>query len=394
MQLPDLKSQFLLNPKITYLNFGSFGACSKPTFEDYQRWQRELELEPVQFITANGLKYLEQSRAALAAYVHCHPDDLVYVTNPSYGVNIVAKSMRLLPGDEILTTDLEYGACDRTWKYYCNQRGATYVRQHITLPVKSKQQIIDEFFLGLSPRTKAIFISHITSSTALRLPVEEICAQAKEKGLLTIVDGAHAPGHIALDLSQLDADVYTGACHKWMMTPKGCSFLFVRRQYQDIFDPLLISWGYQSAAPSHSRFLDYHQGQGTRDFSAFLTVPKAIEFMKQYNWPAVAASCRALVQKNAVRFCGLMQSAPLCPISDEFLGQMFSIPVQAPKPELLQRHLFEAYQIEIPVMIHEDRIYIRFSINAFNDQADLDKLFFALQDIMTNTELLQTHTYA
>jgi isopenicillin-N epimerase len=377
-----------LNPEITYLNFGSFGACAKSVFENYLQWQRELEYEPVQFITVNGPRYLKQSREALSTYIHCKPDDIVFVTNPSYGINIIAKSFALAPGDEILGTDLEYGACDRTWNYYCKKAGAKYIRQPITLPVVSKERLIEDFFRGVSERTKAIFISHITSATALILPVKEICARAKEKGLITIVDGAHAPGHLPVDLSQLQADIYTGACHKWMLTPKGCSFLYVKRSLQQVFDPLLISWGYESVAPSHSRFLDYHQTQGTRDFSAFLTVPTAIDFLNENNWETIAAGCRKLVHSNASRFCQLMNAEPLCPIGDEFLGQMFSIPIQTPEPEKLQRHLFEQYKIEIPVMRQDRRILLRYSVNAFNTQEDLDKLYAALREIIDQTALI------
>jgi isopenicillin-N epimerase len=386
MQLPFLQSQFLLNPDITYLNFGSFGACPAPIFEDYQRWQRELEWEPVQFITATGLRYLQRSREALAAYIHCGANDIVYTTNPSYAVNIIAKSFPLTPGDEILSTDLEYGACDRTWNYYCKKAGAKYIRQPITLPIVSKEKLIEDFFRGLSTRTKAIFISQITSATALVLPVKEICAIARRKGLITIVDGAHVPGHLPLDLSTLQADIYTGACHKWMLTPKGCSFLYVKRELQDLFDPLLISWGYESASPSDSRFLDYHQLQGTRDFSAFLTVPKAIQFLHENDWPAVAAAARALVQKNALRFCTLLGSEPLSPIGDEFLGQMFSIPIDTADPEKLKQRLFEIYKIEVPVTRQDSRLMVRYSINAFNSQEDLDRLYSALEDIVKTRE--------
>ncbi len=161
----NLKSQFLLNPDITYLNFGSFGACPKSVFEEYQKYQRELEWEPVQFIAVNGLAYLKKSREALAAYINCNADDVVYTTNPTYAVNIIAKSFKLNPGDEILSTDIEYGALDRTWNYYCRKAGAKYVRQHITLPLISKEKFIEDFFKGLSDKTKAIFISQITSST-------------------------------------------------------------------------------------------------------------------------------------------------------------------------------------------------------------------------------------
>ena len=145
---------------------------------------------------------------------------------------------------------------------------------------KEYETFIEEFFKGLTPNTKAIFISQITSSTALILPVKEICDIAKQKGLLTIVDGAHVPAHIPLNLQELKADIYTGACHKWMMTAKGCSFLYIKKEFQKLYAPLIISWGFDSAMPSHSQFLDYHQMQGTRDFSAMLTIPKAIAFMQ------------------------------------------------------------------------------------------------------------------
>lgn len=387
--MTNLKSQFLHDPSITYLNFGSFGSCPKPVFEDYQAWQLLLEREPVQFIAFDGPNYLKHSREALAAYVNCHPDDLVYVTNPTYAINIIAKSLDLKDGDEILSTNIEYGALDRTWDYYCGKHNAKYVRQPISLPVTSKEAIIEQFWKGYNERTKAIFISQITSSTALILPVKEICDMAKERGLLTIVDGAHVPAHIPLDLSTLQADVYTGACHKWMMAPKGCSFLYVKRELQSLFDPLAISWGYKAAVPSHSQFLDYHQMQGTRDFSAFLAVPKAIEFMKEHNWWEVAAGCRKMVQDNYQRFCDLVGSQPVCPISDEFLGQMCSIPIKTPAPEQLQRHLFEHYKIEVPVTRQEQRIFLRYSINAFNTQADLDKLYEAVQEILKEGKLLQ-----
>lgn len=385
----NLRAEFLLNPDITFLNFGSFGACPSTIFEDYQAWQRVLEYEPVQFMIQKGLQYLKDSRIALSNYVHCKADDLVFVPNPSYAVNILAKSFPLQAGDEVLTTNLEYGACDKTWNYYCKKTGAKYVRQPIDLPIVSKEIFIEQFFAGLTPNTKAIFISHITSSTGLIFPVKEICAIAKEKGLFTIVDGAHIPGHIPLDLSDLQADAYTGACHKWMMTPKGCSFLYVKKEHQHLFDPLVVSWGYDSANPSHSQFLDYHQMQGTRDFSAFLTVPKALEFMAAHNWAEVAAECRALVQANAMRFCELLGATPLAPINDEFIGQLYSIPISTTQPEALQQHLYHHYHIEIPVMRHEQQVFIRYSINAFNSQADLDHLYHALTELLAAGELCQ-----
>ena len=387
MQNP--KSYFLLRDDITFLNFGSFGASPKPVFEKYQQFQLEMEQEPVLFITGNGLKYLAQSREALGNYINCDKNDLVYVTNPSYAVNAVAKSFNLKEGDEILTTDIEYGACDKTWDYYCKKSGASYVRQHIPLPIASKEQFVDAFFKGLSAKTKLIFLSHITSSTALRLPVEEICAIAKQKGILTFVDGAHAPGQIPVNLQTLSADMYTGACHKWMMTPKGSSFLYVKKELQYLIDPLVVSWGYNALFPSDSQFLDYHQMNGTRDYSAFLTIPAAIDFMKEHNWEKVAEDCRKLVQDNAEPFCKLLDTEPLAPVNDDFILQLFAAEIKTTEPEKLHDYFFEKYKIQIPVMRHGNNVYLRYSINAFNNQQDLDKLFAAIKDIKNTTSLIE-----
>jgi isopenicillin-N epimerase len=387
--MSNIKSQFLLRDDVTFLNFGSFGACPKPIFERYQQYQLELEQEPVQFITVTGLQYLKQSREALAAYINCPADDVVYVTNPSYAVNIIAKSFNLQKDDEILTTNLEYGACDRAWNYYCKKVGAKYIRQPITLPIPSKEDLINEFFKGLTSKTKLVFISHLTSSTGLRMPVEEICAIAKQKGILTFVDGAHAPGQLPLNLQTLQADIYTGACHKWMMTPKGSSFLYVKNEHQHLFDPLIVSWGYQSTAPSQSQFLDYHQMQGTRDFSAFLCIPNAIEFMQQNNWSVVSKTCKEMVQQNAPRFCKLLKATPTAPITDDFICQLYSTPIKTKQPLELHRHFFNQYKIEVPVMPHGDNVFLRYSIQAFNTQNDLDKLYNAVEDIIKTTSFIE-----
>ncbi len=386
--MQNFKSKFLLREDITFLNFGSFGACAKPVFERYQQYQVELEQEPVNFVTAKGVKYLEQSREALGNYINADKNDLVYVTNPSYAVNTIAKSFDLKEGDEVLTTDLEYGACDKTWTYYCKKANARYVRQHIPLPVQSKEQFIEEFFKGLTTKTKLIFLSHITSTTALRFPVEEICAIAKQKGILTFVDGAHAPGHIPLDLKKIDADFYTGACHKWMMTPKGSSFLYVRNELQHLIDPLVISWGYDAMFPSDSLFIDYHQMNGSRDYSAFLTIPTAIQFMNENNWEAVSAQCKQLVKDNAEEFCSLLGSSPLALDSDFLMLQIFSAEIKTNEPEKLHDHFFEKYKIQIPVMRHGEKVYLRYSINAFNNQEDMNKLFMAIRDVKNSTSLI------
>jgi isopenicillin-N epimerase len=385
----NLKDQFLLRKDINFLNFGSFGATPKPVFDYYQQWQKVLEAEPVQFIAFDGYEYLSTSRAALAKFLHVDDkDDLVYVTNPSFAVNMIAKSFPLQEGDEILATNIEYGACDRTWEYYCTQKKAVYKRQPINLPITTKEQFIEDFFKGLSTKTKAVFISHITSATALIFPVKEICEIAKSKGLITIIDGAHAPAQVALKINELAVDFYIGACHKWMMAPKGASFLYAHKSVQHICEPLIVSWGYKAAKPSHSTFLDYHQMIGTRDFSAFLAVTMSIIFMHENNWPVISKQCHEMVLANAPLFYELLGTQPISPLTNEWIGQMISIPIKTKEPEILQRKLFKEFNIEIPIMRQGDDTYMRYSINAFNSVQDLEALYNALSTIKKEGELI------
>ena len=390
-----MKDLFYLNPNIAFLNHGSFGACPKPVFEDYQAWQLELEKEPVQFVTVKVPELLKASREALGRYVNCAADDLVYVSNPSTAFNIVIKNLKLCAGDEILTTNHEYGAMDRTWNYYCRRSGAKYVQQPISLPLNSKEQFIDEFWKGLTKKTKFIFISQITSPTALIFPVKEICDRASELGLITIVDGAHVPAHIPLDLAELKADIYTGACHKWMLTPKGCSFLYVKKELQHWFDPLIISWGYEAEFPGPSQFIDYHEYQGTRDVAAFLTVPKALEFLASHNWPEKSKICRDLVKETYVEMCDFLGTKPICKVNDEFLGQMCSIPIKSSDILKLKETLYHEYQVELPVMKtllsfngSSNQQFIRISAQVYNTRENMQILKTALEKIRKTSTLI------
>src|SRR5215207_5918163 len=195
-----LKEHFLLDPQVVFLNHGSYGATPKPVFEAYQNWQRHLEHQPVLFLGRELPHLLRVSRTALGKYLSIDADDLVYIPNATHGVNIVAHSLQLKPGDEILTTNHEYGACDYTWEFVCAKTGASYIHQPISLPVTAPEIIVEEFWQRVTERTRVIYLSHITSATALRLPVEEICRRARDAGILTVIDAAHAPGQIPVDL--------------------------------------------------------------------------------------------------------------------------------------------------------------------------------------------------
>ena len=379
----SLKNDFLLNPNYLHLNHGSFGACPKPIFEDYQRWQLALERNPVQFFVHDGNEQLHKSKTALAEYINCSPDDIVMTMNPSYAINIIAKSLDLSRWDEVLATNHEYGALDRTWDYYCKKAGAKYVQQEIPIPLSSKEEFIEEFWKGYTHKTKAIFISHITSMTATIFPVKEICERAKELGLITIVDGAHVPAHIPLDLAELEADIYTGACHKWMLTPKGSSFLYVKKEIQDQFDPLLISWGFNAEVPGKSKFLDYHQLQGTRDYSAFLTVPAALKYLKENDWRSVSAKCKQDILNNYESLCDVFDTKPIVPVTSEFLGQICSIPVPINDPLALKNILYNDYKIEVPVFNLREHVFLRLSAQAYVEQEDIDYLKTSLEEIVS-----------
>ncbi|WP_297514080.1 aminotransferase class V-fold PLP-dependent enzyme [Flavobacterium sp.] len=384
-----MKTHFLLDPTITFLNHGSFGATPQPVFEAKIALQREMESDPVHFIQKKLPIYLKEAKRPLAEFLGCEPADFFFTPNPTQAINTIMRSLQLQPGDEILATNHEYGAMDRTWNFYCKKSGAKYIRQNISLPITSKEQIIEDFWKGYTSQTKVIFINHISSSTALIFPVKEICDKAQELGLITIVDGAHVPGHIPLNLSELNPDYYTGTLHKWMLAPKGSSFLYVKKEFQADLDPLIVSWGYESLFPSDSQFLDYHEYQGTNDHSTYLCTPQVIQFLKDNDWETQAKACRAMVLKQYPRFCKLVNSQPICPITEEFLGQMASIPICTSKPLELKELLYTKYHIQIPVMPLNDGVYLRFSINAYNTESDLDTLYAALWDIIQTTDLIE-----
>ena len=345
-----MKERFLLDPEVTFLNHGSFGACPRAVFERYQYWQQELEREPVHFIARRLGPLLAEARAALGEFVGARADDLTFVQNATTGVNLAARALDLKPDDEVLATNMEYGACRFTWQSMCTLVEAPF----------------DELFDHVTEKTRAIFVSHITSETALLLPVEEIVARARKRGLVTIIDGAHAPGHIDLDLDALGADFYAGNCHKWLCAPKGAGFLHVRPEWQEHVGGAIVSWGYEEPAT----FLTRTERQGTRDPAAYLAVPDAIAFTKEHD---DRARCVALAREARRDLCALLGTEPIAP--EEMVLQMASVRLPAPDHTLSQR-LWDEHRIEIPVS-HDGEL-LRISIAAYNDRADVDRLLSAL----------------
>ena len=380
----DLSSLFLLRPEVAFLNHGSFGACPRPVFEEYGRWQRELEAQPVDFLGRRAPSLLRESRTVLGRYLGCHANDLVYVTNATVGMNIVARSLVLGPGDEVLATDHEYGACDRAWRFILGKNGASYRHVSIPVPVTAHEDVVERIFAAVTSATRVIFISHITSPTALTFPVTEVCRRARELGIITLVDGAHAPGQIPLDLEAVGADFYIGNLHKWLCAPKGAAFLYARREMQEMLEPLVVSWGWEAMVPGDSRFIDYLQSLGTADISAPLSVPAAIGFQQEHNWDAVRSRCHELVRRARPEIvAALGGGVHLAPDSDEWYAQMSALLLpDGIDGAALQRRLYEEYLVEIPVFQWNGRQTIRISMQGYNGWDDVERLLAGIRAIL------------
>ncbi len=388
----QLAQHFLLRDDVVFLNHGSYGACPRQVFAAYQAWQLELERQPVAFLdpVQGYRKWMLDVRVALAAELGADPEDIVGVVNATFGLNVVAQSLNLQPGDEILTTDHEYGALEKTWAFVARKTGARIVEMPVPIPLVSAEQFTQAVMAGFTDRTKVLFLSHITSPTALLFPIEELVAEARRRGVISVIDGAHTPGHIPLDLDALGADFYSGNCHKWMMAPKGSAFLHARRDMQAMINPLVIShaWTPESNQPGAkgpfggSAFVEEFEVQGTRDPAAWLTVPAAIAFGKEHHWASVAAYCHGLAMETAERVAKLTGLAPLS-TSQLCAPQMVAMPVPNCDPVALKATLMEKYHIEIPVFNWHEHTIVRLSVQGYNTRAQMDVLVNALRDTLS-----------
>jgi isopenicillin-N epimerase len=308
----------------------------------------------------------------VAAFVGADPGEVVFVPNATAGMNMAARSLRLEPGDEILTTDHEYGAVDLLWAHLCARAGAHVVRR----PVKPGAELVHELWAAVTDRTRVISISHVTSPTALVLPIAELCRRARAAGILTLVDGAHAPGQLELDLGTLGADVYAGNCHKWLCAPKGSGFLYVRPEHHAWLEPLILGWGLRE-----DDFTARHRWRGTADPAAWLAVPAALDFLERHDWASVRRRCHALAEDARVAISERIGCAPLAP-DESWLGQMVAAPLPDCDPEALQRRLYDEHRIEVPVFAWSERVLVRPSFQGYNDEDDLERLLAALDALL------------
>jgi isopenicillin-N epimerase len=362
-----LRELFLLDPEVVFLNHGSFGACPRPVFEEYQRLQLELERHPAKTLDPRGFPALvAAARSTLADYVGARTEDVVLVTNATLAVNSVFRSLELEPGDEIVTTTHAYGGNLPLLEYVCEQAGATCTVVD-TWPARA----VDDVLGAITPRTRALLVDHISSATALRFPVEAICAGAREAGVLTMVDGAHAPGQIQVDVEAVGADFYTGNCHKWLCAPKGSAFLHARAEVQSLLQPLAISWDWAA-----EEWADRHRWIGTRDPSAHIAVAAAIQFQEEHSWDDVRPRCHALATRAQDELVAL-GCEPLAAGEHQYI-QMVAVRLPECDAKAVGMRLFDEHRIEVLAQEWQRQPVLRVSFQGYNDERDLDALVEAL----------------
>jgi isopenicillin-N epimerase len=318
----NLASLWCLDPSVTYLNHGSFGACPSAVLDVQASLRREMEREPVDFLAAALPSRLNVAREALAAFLGAAPADLVFVPSATAGVNAVLRSLILKTGDELLLTNHGYAACRKAVEYVAARSGARVVVAQLPFPCRDDEEIVSSVLKGVSPRTRLALLDHVTSPTALILPIARLVNDLRTRGVDTLVDGAHAPGMVPLRLEELGAAYYAGNAHKWLCAPKGAAFLHVRQERQAQLHPTVISHGYTTGF--HAEF----DWPGTFDPTPWLCVPEALRFMGGLlpgGWPQVMAVNRELTLKARVLMLESLGLDAPCP--DAMIGSMASIPL-------------------------------------------------------------------
>ncbi len=387
--MPD--PRWTLDPEITYLNHGSFGACPRAILELQAELRARLEREPVHFMLREIGAMWQAAREALAGFVHADPDGLVFVNNATSGVNAVLRSLDWKPGDEILMLDHAYAACYNAAQYVAERSGAVVVTAHVPFPIASPDAAFDAIAAAVTPQTKVAVIDHITSPTGLVLPIERIVRELEGRGVSVIVDGAHAPGMVDLHLEAIGASWYTGNCHKWLCTPKGSALLWVRADKRALTRPLVISHGASVEGPQ--RFHREFDWVGTDDPTAMLCIPKAIEWLGgqlEGGWTALRARNREMAIAARRLLCQRLAVQAPCP--ESMLGALAAVPLPddpGPKPadgelDHLHTRLFEQHRVEVPIVAwprHPKRL-VRVSAQLYNRIEDYEVLAGALDEAL------------
>jgi len=388
---------WMLDPEIVFLNHGSFGACPSPVLEAQRAYQERMEREPVRFFIREAPELLADARRELGRFIGASPDDLAFVPNATTGVNAVLRSLPLTAGDELIVTNHEYNASRNVLDYVASENGARVVEVLVPFPLASADQIVEAVLRAVTTNTRLALLDHVTSSTALVLPLQEIIRELEARGVAVLVDGAHAPGMLDLDMGTLAASYYTGNCHKWMCAPKGAGFLWARADRRDSVRPAVISHGANAPVSKRERFRAEFDWMGTDDPSAIFAVPEAIRFMGKLlpgGWAEVRSRNHALAVEGSRIIADAFDVETPCP--EAMLGSIASVPLPAterfPPPhtgsELSQDPvhdvLFDKHRIEVPILrnpVDSGRL-VRLSAQLYNQRADYEKLADALAAIL------------
>jgi isopenicillin-N epimerase len=389
-----------LDASVIFLNHGSFGACPTEVLRHQTALRAEMEANPVRFLSRELDDGLAAARQTLAGFVGAEADDLAFITNATSGVNAVLRSLSLAAGDELLTTDHTYTACKNTLDFVARRTGATVVVATLPFPVAVADDVVAAVMAKVTDRTRLALLDHVTSPTALVLPIERLIAELGARGVDVLVDGAHAPGMVALDLGALGAAYYAGNCHKWLCAPKGAAFLWVRRDRQQDVHPLTISHGASVTRAGRSRFRLEFDWTGTDDPTPWLTVPKAIEYLGSLvagGWPALRARNRDLALEARRLLCEVAGTPPPCP--DMMVGSIASVrlpdglttDIGWRRPDPLQGRLYDRWGIEVPVMSWRaaPQRLIRISAQLYNSREDYARLAEALRKELANEAALR-----
>ncbi len=383
-----------LDPEVTFLNHGSFGACPRPVLEAQAELRARLERQPVQFMARELEGRLDEARAALAAFVGAVPGDVAFVPNATSGVNAVLRSLVFAPGDELLTTDHAYNACKNALHFVAERSGAAVVVAKVPFPIDGPDAVVEAVLARVTPRTRLALLDHVTSPTGLVWPIAALVQALAERGVETLVDGAHAVAMLPLDVSAIGAAYYTGNCHKWLCAPKTAGFLHVRRDLQALVHPLAISHGARLQRADRSRFLLEFDWTGTVDPTAYLTVPVAIRVLGAFfpgGWPALRDHNRDLALAGRRLLCDALGVAEPAPVS--MIGSLAAVPLPDGSPEPpasalycdpLQDALREEAGIEVPIVPWPaaPRRLIRISAAGYNTIADYERLAVALPALL------------
>jgi isopenicillin-N epimerase len=386
-----VKQHWTLDPAITFLNHGSFGATPRVVLDQQTALRAQMEHEPVRFFVRELEPLLDEARRTLASFLGADEAGLAFVPNATAGVNAVLRSLDLDKFDELLVTTHEYNACRNTLDYVAGIAGAKVVTAEIPFPIESPEVVIERVLEKITDRTRLVLIDHITSQTALILPVERLVKELASRGVDTLVDGAHAAGFLPLDLRNLGAAYYTGNLHKWVCAPKGAAFLYVRENRRRGIRPIAISHGANASRTDRSRFHLEFDWTGTFDPTAWLSVPAALEFMESHGgWPEVMRRNRELALLARDILCDALGIAP--PAPDEMLGAMAAVPLpdgtQNTAPSLygdpLQDKLLFEHSIEVPLVPwpHPPKRVLRVSAQLYNELGDYEKLASALTALL------------